>query len=139
MLQGMERFYKMWIQQLHLFINTLGTAGKLNTGSGKRQQLSLQADSAISSQSFSKGKPQNVSQGLNTLPVMLLLLALGFWLVYDKLVLLRKQELVPYVSAAISMASKMLPQMLPEPDVGSSSQSPLFPLGVANQSTVSNI
>lgn len=132
----MQRFYKMWTEQLHLFLDTLGAQGKLSTAQGKRQQVSLQADS-VSSQYFQKGKQsQDLKQGTARLPVMLIVLVLILWLMYDKLVLLQKPDLLPHASAALSAGLQMLPPLVPNAGilhqslqpVGSMSNQSLAPL-----------
>lgn len=120
-LQGMQRFYKMWLEQLQLFIDTLGPPGpsdKAGRAPGKRQQLSLQADSAGSSQFVQHEKhSQNKTQGITSLPVMLLLLGLFLWLLYNKVMPIGKQSLLPHVSGALSTGLRFLPPMLPPPSV----------------------
>lgn len=109
----MQRFYKMWLEQLHPFVDALGAAGKADAAPARRQKVSLQADSAASSQFFQHGKqPQASSQGITRAPVVLFLLALILWLLYN-LVLLGRQNLLPHVSSAMSAGLKLLPPVLP--------------------------
>lgn len=115
LLQGMQRFYKMWLEQLQASIHALGGATKPASRGTQRHQVSLLADSAVSSRSFMAPKPLAITSSMISFPVMVVLLGLFLWLLYSNVVLLRRQDMLP--RGMLSQAGNLLPPLVPQPSV----------------------